>query len=152
MAVKYEADSAFGTDIRKQPNYITQLENKEKVGGGQQELDSRMLEGQIKKLKEELRKATEAIKSRDGIINRFKDWQLADKYLQQDEVLREAIDKHRSKTQEIHDQESKEMAEAAYVTIKTLQEMIDQKNEQLRKKDGLIEKINHQAALQREQD
>jgi hypothetical protein len=84
-----------------------------------------MLEGQIKKLKDELKNAVDNIKSKDAIINRFKEWQLADKYLSQDEVLKDAIDSHKSKTQEIHEQESKEMAEAAYVTIKTLQEMLD---------------------------
>jgi len=88
-------------------------------------MDVKMLEGQIKKLKEELKNAVETIKSRDMIINRFKEWQLADKYLSQDHVLKEAIDKHRVQTHEIHEQESKEMAEAAYVTIKTLQEMLD---------------------------
>lgn len=44
------------------------------------------------------------------------------------------------------------MAEAAYVTIKTLQEMLDQKNGQLRDKDNYIEKLNQMALIEREKD
>lgn len=54
------------------------------------------------------------------IINKFKDWQIADKYLAEDEVLRDAIEKQRGKANQVHEQESKEMAEAAGQMVKTL--------------------------------
>lgn len=45
----------------------------------------------------ELQNALEKIRAQDAIINRFKEWQLADKYLAEDEVLKDAIDRQRSK-------------------------------------------------------
>ena len=51
--------------------------------------DSKFLEGKLRKLEQELQKAMEDIRVKDSIISRFKDWQLADKYLSEDEVLRE---------------------------------------------------------------
>jgi hypothetical protein len=80
-------------------------------GGGEQ--SSKFFEGKIRKLEIELNKAVEDIRAKDSIINRFKEWQLADKYLSEDEVLRDAIENQRTKVGAVHDQESKEMAEAA---------------------------------------
>jgi len=54
-------------------------------GGG----DTKFLEGKLKKVEAELNRALEDIRAKDAIISRFKDWQLADKYLAEDEVLRD---------------------------------------------------------------
>jgi hypothetical protein len=52
----------------------------------------KFMEGKVKKLSEELKNATDEIKSREAIINRLKGWQLDDKYLSSDEVMKDAID------------------------------------------------------------
>lgn len=44
------------------------------------------------------------------------------------------------------------MADAAYQTVKTLQDMLDQKNELLRSKEEHIERLRQQMMQQREQD
>lgn len=44
------------------------------------------------------------------------------------------------------------MAEAAAQMVKTLQEMLDQKNQQLKSKEELIERLRQQMVQQREQD
>ena len=44
------------------------------------------------------------------------------------------------------------MAEAAAQMVKTLQEMLDQKNQQLKSKEEMIDKLRQQMLLQREQD
>lgn len=54
----------------------------------------KLLENKVKKLKEELKNAAEMIRTKENIINRFKEWQLADKYLNEDEQLKEAIDSY----------------------------------------------------------
>lgn len=41
----------------------------------------KLLENKVKKLNEDLKIASEMITAKDAIINRFKEWQLADKYL-----------------------------------------------------------------------
>lgn len=56
------------------------------------------------------------------------------------------------KFQAAHDQENKEMADAAHQTIKTLNEMLDQKKVQLRNKEDQIDKLRRQMAEQREID
>jgi Coiled-coil region of centrosome protein CE290 len=48
-------------------------------GSGTQ--DPKFLESMVKRLKGELSKAVEEIRSKDALINRFKEWQMADKYL-----------------------------------------------------------------------
>jgi hypothetical protein len=67
----------------------------------------------VKKLKAELAKAVEEIRAKDAMISRFKDWQMADRYLQDDEKIRDAIEGNRVKVDQLYDQETKEMAEAA---------------------------------------
>ncbi len=89
----------------------------------------------VKRLKGELSKAVEEIRAKDALISRFKEWQMADKYLQDDEKIREAIEGTRVKIDQVHEQEAKEMAEAAAQMVKTLQQMLEQKNEQLRGKE-----------------
>ena len=42
--------------------------------------------------------------------------------------MRSEIDKHRAATSKQNEQAQKEMADAAYHTIKTLQEMLDKKD------------------------
>ena len=44
------------------------------------------------------------------------------------------------------------MAEAAAQMVKTLQEMLDQKNQQLKSKEEMIDKLRQQMLQQREQD
>ena len=51
----------------------------------------------MKKLKAELAKAVEGIRAKDAMISRFKDWQMADRYLQEDEKIRDAIEGNRVK-------------------------------------------------------
>jgi len=47
-------------------------------------------------------------------LSRLKQWQEADKYLSEDQVLRDAIEDHRLKTLAVHEKESKEISDAAY--------------------------------------
>jgi hypothetical protein len=55
------------------------------------------MEGKIKRLENELNKALEDIRTKDLLLNKLKEWQIADKYLSEDEVLRDAIENSRSK-------------------------------------------------------
>ena len=68
-------------------------------------------------------------------------WQTGDKYLAQDEVLKDAVEAHRIQTLAVAEKEQKEISDAAYQTVKTLQEMIEQKNEQLKRKEENIERL-----------
>ena len=43
--------------------------------------------------------------------------------------MKEVIDEHNFKQTQVHEKENKEMADAAYQTIKTMQEMLNQKND-----------------------
>jgi hypothetical protein len=67
---------------------------------------AKFLEGKLRKLEIELNKALDDIRAKDAIINRFKEWQLADKYLSEDEKLRDAIENQRTRVNAVHDKES----------------------------------------------
>ena len=62
-----------------------------------------MVEGKLKRLEAELNKALEDIRTKDAIINRFKEWQLADRYLSEDEVLRDAIESQKTRYTQVHE-------------------------------------------------
>lgn len=85
-------------------------------------------------------------------LSRLKQWQEADKYLSEDQVLRDAIEDHRLKTLAVHEKESKEISDAAYQTVKTLQDMIEQKNEQLKRKEENVERLREQMKQQAQLD
>ena len=53
-------------------------------------------------------------------MKRFREWQLEDKDLAEDEKLRHVIESNKVRAEAVHEREAKEMAEAAYKTIKTL--------------------------------
>ena len=55
--------------------------------------------------------------------------------------MKDAIEDHRIKTLKIAENEQKEVQAAAHQTVKTLQDMIEQKNEQLRRKEANIENL-----------
>lgn len=128
--------------------FVVPIQNAMGNSGG----ENKFTEGKLRKLEQELNKAVEEIRAKDAIINRFKEWQLADRYLSEDEVLREAIEKSKTRVNAVHDQEAKEMADAAAQMVKTLQEMLDQKNEQLRNKEDQIAKVREQMLIQSEKD
>ena len=86
------------------------------------------------------------------MIQRFEQWQLSDKYLSKDEILKDAIEEHRAKNIEATDKEAREMADAAYQTIKTLQDMLDAKNEANHKKEDQIDRLRGQMITAREID
>jgi hypothetical protein len=69
------------------------------------------------------------------MLGKYESWQLGDKYLNQDEMLKDAISEHRTRTTQQNEKEQKDMADAAYQTIKTLQDMLDNKNEAIRGKE-----------------
>lgn len=81
---------------------------------------------------------------RNTEVGRLRMWQEGDKYLSEDIVLKDAIEDHRIKTLAVAEKEQKEISDAAYQTVKTLQEMIEQKNEQLKRKEENITRLREQ--------
>lgn len=84
------------------------------------------------------------MQQKDSLIQRFEQWQIGDKYLSQDEVLKDAISEHRAKTSVTNDKQQSEMQDAAYQTIKTLQDMLDNKNAAIRAKEEQMAKLRMQ--------
>lgn len=77
------------------------------------------------------------------MIRKMKSWQETDAYVMggEDGGIQDVMNEQRVKFQAVHDQESKEMADAAYQTIKTLNEMLEQKKIQLTNKEEQIDKL-----------
>lgn len=73
---------------------------------------------------DEMEKTLEALKlelaAKNTKLAQLLKWQLNDNYLTEDEVLKNAIDNHTTKTTVAHEEESEEMRNAACETIKAL--------------------------------
>lgn len=98
----------------------------------------------INQLEQRLSDAQQQLQQKDSLIQRFEQWQIGDKYLSQDEVLKDAISEHRAKTSVTNDKQQSEMQDAAYQTIKTLQDMLDNKNAAIRAKEEQMAKLRMQ--------
>jgi len=110
-----------------------------------------MLEDQISKLNQENNQLREELAFKDTQIRQLRTWQDTDNMVMGDDAgARDQFEHERVKFQAVHDQENKEMADAAYQTIKTLNEMLEQKKTQVRSKEEQIEKLRQQLADQRE--
>ena len=89
---------------------------------------------------------------KESEVGRLRMWQEGDKYLSEDLVLKDAIEDHRLKTLAVAEKEQKEISDAAYQTVKTLQEMIEQKNDQLKRKEDAMERLREQMKNQAQLD
>jgi hypothetical protein len=116
------------------------------------ELETKLRETQSanQKLMIEVEELKKILHSKDGEVQMYKKWQDGDKYLRQDAILGEAVEEHRVKTMQAAEQERDEMLDAAHTTVKTLQEMIDSKDKQLRGKDEQIQKLRDEMKRQAE--
>ena len=52
----------------------------------------------------------------------------------------------------MHEEESREMAQAAYKTIKTLQELVEDKNKQNKRKESIINDLKQRMVEQKQED
>lgn len=97
-----------------------------------------------KKMQEKLNELAGKLSAKDSEVGRLQMWQEGDKYLSEDIVLKDAIEDHRLKINAVAEKEQKEISDAAYQTVKTLQEMIEQKNDQLKRKEENVERLREQ--------
>ena len=99
----------------------------------------------------ELARLKDEVSYKDSVIRKLQGWREADvAVMGGEDGMADVMEEQRAKFQAVHDQESKEMADAAYQTIKTLNEMLEQKKVQLRAKEEHIDKLRQQMAEQRE--
>lgn len=66
--------------------------------------------------------------------------------------MKDTIEQQKLKYTQVHEQEAKEIADAAQQMVKTLNELLDSKNEQLRNKEAQIEAMRLQMQQQSEHD
>ena len=104
----------------------------------QDQLDLQEKDALIKVLQEQLTQKANDLAHAEARVKRYEGWQENDKYLGEDVYLQDQIEDHRLKTLAVAEKEQKEISDAAYQTVKTLQDMINQKNEQLRNKEEAI--------------
>lgn len=121
--------------------------------GGAEKLSAResLHDEQLDQLTAEIANLKDQLVYKDSMIRKLKSWRETDESLAGGEDgLKDVIEEQRTKFQAAHNQESKEMADAAYQTIKTLNEMLEQKKAQVKSKEEQIERLRQQMAEQRE--
>jgi alcohol dehydrogenase class IV len=89
-------------------------------------------------LKDELERKTARLQQLEG-------WQESDSYVRNSGAGIEDAGRYEA----ANDKDSKEMADAAYQTITTLNEMLEQKKQQVRSKEEQIDRLREQMADQR---
>lgn len=89
------------------------------------------LEAELRGLRIENQKLQDLVNHKEGIITKING--IGDYGV--DEQAKDRQEEQRITLQSAHNQESKEMADAAYQTIKTLNEMLEQKKKQLKTKE-----------------
>ena len=95
----------------------------------------------------EIARLTDEAMQKDAAIRKLRNWHDTDAYVMGgEEGMKDVMEEQRIKFQAVHDQENKEMADAAYQTIKTLNEMLEQKKIQLKSKEDQIDKLRQQMA------
>lgn len=107
---------------------------------------------QIASLEKRIAEVQEQLASKSSEVAMYSKWSEQNKALSQDEVLKDVIDEYKVKILAQHENEQKEISDAAYQTIKTLQDMIEQKNEQLKKKEENIVRLRDQMKQQAQLD
>lgn len=110
-------------EMYRKPEYIQRQESLERQAN-----DPKTLEGKIKRLEKQLEDAISDIRAKESLIRKFESWQLGDKYLGEPQV-QEYLEQQRGKSKEVHEREAKEMADAAAQMVKSLQEMLNNKND-----------------------
>ena len=97
-------------------------------------------------MEEDLRHKVQVLQERDSYLEQ-------DQFLQGgDEAVNAALVDQRIKFQKEHERENTEMADAAYQTIQTLNEMLQQKKKQISTKDEQIKNLREQMQQQRSVD
>ena len=102
----------------------------------------------IEKLKKVVNDQTNRIIRLESEVNRYKQWADQDNSLSEDAMTKDAIEDHRIKTMAAAEKQSKEIQDAAYQTVKTLKDMLEQKNTQLKRKEEQIERLRDQMKAQ----
>lgn len=114
--------------------------------------DVRIMEAKIKSNEEEISNLKTQLSSKEQQLQRLRDWQLEDNLLNEDEKMKDIIESNKVKIDQMHEKESQEMAQAAYKTIKALQELNDTKNNQLKRKDEIIKELKERLNFEKQQD
>ena len=109
-------------------------------------------DAQVKRMQEEIEALRNGHNTKESELKQLRKWHQGDQYLSGDAVLKDAIEDHRLKTMAVHEKEQQEISKAAYQTVKTLQDMIEQKNDQLKRKEENIERLRDQMRNQAESD
>lgn len=92
--------------------------------------DVRIMQAKIRNQEDEISSLRSQVVSKEKQLDRLREWQLEDNLLSEDEKLKDIIDSNKVKVDNMHEQETKEITQAAHKTIRMLQEMVENKSNQ----------------------
>lgn len=114
--------------------------------------DVRVMQAKLRNHEDEISSLRSQIISKEKQLDRLREWQLEDNLLSEDERLKDVIDSNKAKIENMHETETKEITQAAHKTIKMLQEMVENKSEQCKRKDEIIKDIQERMNRQKQED
>ena len=107
---------------------------------------------QVVRLQEQVKHLQSMLVQKQSEVDTMNKWQFGDQYLGQDDVLKDQMNEYKARVSVQQERDVQEMADAAYQTVQTLQNLLDQKKEMLRQKDDHIARMREQMETQRKVD
>ena len=114
--------------------------------------DVRIMQAKVRNQEDEISSLRAQIISKEKQLDRLREWQLEDNLLSEDERLKDVIDSNKAKVENMHEQETKEITQAAHKTIKMLQELVENKSNQCKRKEEIIKDIQERMNQQKQED
>lgn len=114
--------------------------------------DVRIMQAKLRNHEDEIANLKTQIVSKEKQLERLREWQLEDNLLSEDEKMKDIIDSNKVKIDEMHEKESAEMAQAAHKTIRMLQEIVENKSNQCKRKDDIIQELKNRMTQQKKED
>ncbi|CAI2367120.1 unnamed protein product [Moneuplotes crassus] len=114
--------------------------------------DVRIMQAKVRNQEDEISNLRAQVISKEKQLDRLREWQIEDNLLSEDERIKDVIDSNKAKVEQMHENETKEITQAAHKTIRMLQEMVENKSAQIKRKEDIIKDIQERMNLQKQED
>lgn len=114
--------------------------------------DVRIMQAKLRNQEDEISNLRAQVISKEKQLDRLREWQLEDNLLSEDEKLRDIIDSNKVKIDQMHEKETAEMAQAASKTITMLNELVENKTNQIKRKEEIIKDLKDKLIEQAKQN
>lgn len=114
--------------------------------------DVRVMQAKIRNQEDEISSLRQQIISKEKQLDRLREWQLEDNLLSEDEKMKDIIDSNKVKLDQMHEKEALEITQAAHKSIRLLKELAENKENECKRKDEIIQELKQRMIEQKQVD